>query len=218
MGAVDAMGTDSMVISPGWSVGTGVQPLAYPTPESVPIPSSPAGPPLGGSPWSYVPPPIPGGPSGQAFLNGYDPTPVSAGVGLGGVSIGDLAGAQLHNFELQQALAGQLPWGDIWDGRLGTWPNSPIYWDNGNGEPSTGAYLSALLLGDGVIGDLGEALGGLTGDGLRALRGLLDDGLARPPCPDVEGSAVADANKLNHEILSKVTVLKVKTNRASVRI
>ncbi len=71
VGLVDAMGTDSMVISPGWSVGTGVQPLAYPTPESVPIPSTPGVPSLGVSPWAgFNPPPIPDGQDNVHFSNG----------------------------------------------------------------------------------------------------------------------------------------------------
>ena len=191
VGMVDASGQSATIELQLGSPTQGL-PLAYPTPESVPIPSTPGMPSLGVSPWTgFNPPPVPSGPPGVAFLNGYDPTPAGVGVGLGGVSIGDLAGAQLHNLELQQTLAGQPPWGDVWEGRLGTWPNSPVSWDNGGGEPSTGAYLNALFLADGLIGDLGEALGGLAGDGLRALRGLLDDVLARPPCPDVAGNETA---------------------------
>ena len=191
VGMVDASGQSATI---EFQLGSPTQglPLAYPTPESVPIASTPGMPSLGVSPLTgFNPPPVPNGPPGVAFLNGYDPTPAGVGVGLGGVSIGDLAGAQLHNLELQQTLAGQPPWGDVWEGRLGTWPNSPVSWDNGGGEPSTGAYLNGLLIADGLIGDLGEALGGLAGDGLRALRGLLDDGLPRPPCPDTAGSAAA---------------------------
>ena len=60
VGEVDPSGLATILLSLGGSAGTGVQPLAYPTPESVPIASTPATPLPGASPWSYPPlPPIP---------------------------------------------------------------------------------------------------------------------------------------------------------------